>query len=282
MTKYENELKIVYVYNSKNEEETQQIEVFEKFINRATIEFLDCRHMDDNKRDFLHKYLIMETPIIAFLYDDKLLNKIDGMQSYKSIEFFFNRINIKYRLKKLGKDTIIYEYAKIARPEVVEIGDHCKIDDFTFIYGGEGVKIGSYTHIASFSSIFGGGSIEMGEYVGISQRVGLITGTNDYKLRMHMTAAAPPDEQGYYHSHIIIEDEVIIFNDCSILAPEGKPLIIGEGAVIGANSFVKEDVEPWSIVAGTPARKIGMRPKLLDWIQKNKEERRKNEFRTKF
>jgi len=196
-----------------------------------------------------------------------------------NLGMLLRRIKYKIKLKKLGKNTIFHKFAKIAKPKTVEIGSNCKIDDFTFIYGGEGVKIGSYTHIASFSSIFGGGSIEMGEYVGISQRVGLITGTNDYKLRMHMTAGAPPDEQGYYHSHIIIEDEVIIFNDCSILAPEGKPLIIGEGAVIGANSFVKEDVEPWSIVAGTPARKIGMRPKLLDWIEKNKQERRKNERR---
>jgi len=182
--------------------------------------------------------------------------------------------DLKRSLKKCGKETMIYDFCKIAKPEVVEVGDFCKLDDFVFINGGEGIKIGNYTHIASFSSIFGGGSFECGEYVGVSQRVGLITGTNDYKLGMHMTAAAPPDEQGYYHSHIKIEDDVIIFNDCSLLAPEGKPLIIGEGAVIGANSFINKDIEPWSIVAGTPAVKIGTRPPLLEWIQRNKEMRK--------
>lgn len=85
-----------------------------------------------------------------------------------------------------------------------------------------------------------------------------------------MTAAAPPDEQGYYHSKIIIEDDVIVFNDATLLAPPDKPLIIGEGAVIGANSFVKEDVEPWAIMAGSPARKIGERPRLLEWIEVKK------------
>jgi len=181
----------------------------------------------------------------------------------------------KRTLKRCGKETIIHEYCKIAHPEVVEVGHHCKLDDFVFLNGGEGIKIGNYTHIASFSSIFGGGSFECGEYVGVSQRVGMITGTNEYRMRMHMTAAAPPEEQGYYHSKLIIEDDVIIFNDVSLLAPKGKSLIIGEGAVIGANSFVNKDVEPWSIMAGTPAVKIGVRPPLLDWIQKNKQERKK-------
>ena len=36
-------------------------------------------------------------------------------------------------------------------------------------------------------------------------------------------------------------------------------ITIGDGAVIGANSFVNKDVEPFSIVAGSPARHIKYR-----------------------
>ena len=36
----------------------------------------------------------------------------------------------------------------------------------------------------------------------------------------------------------------------------------GEGAVIGAGSFVNKDCEPWGIYVGSPARKIGERPRL--------------------
>jgi len=36
-----------------------------------------------------------------------------------------------------------------------------------------------------------------------------------------------------------------------------KGVTVGEGAVVGANSVVREDVEPWSIVIGNPAIKIG-------------------------
>jgi maltose O-acetyltransferase len=38
---------------------------------------------------------------------------------------------------------------------------------------------------------------------------------------------------------------------------------IGEGAVIGAGSVVAHDIEPYTIVAGAPARKIGERPHEL-------------------
>ena len=40
---------------------------------------------------------------------------------------------------------------------------------------------------------------------------------------------------------------------------------IGEGAVVGAGSVVSRDVEPYSIVAGVPARKVGERNPELDY-----------------
>jgi acetyltransferase-like isoleucine patch superfamily enzyme len=42
-------------------------------------------------------------------------------------------------------------------------------------------------------------------------------------------------------------------------------LKIGEGAVVGAGAVVTKDVEPFAIVAGNPARKIGERNKDLNY-----------------
>lgn len=53
-------------------------------------------------------------------------------------------------------------------------------------------------------------------------------------------------------SPIVIEDKVWIGFGASIL----KGVKIGEGAVVGANSVVTKDVEPWTLVAGNPARPI--------------------------
>ena len=51
---------------------------------------------------------------------------------------------------------------------------------------------------------------------------------------------------------ILIESKVWIGFDVTIL----KGVTIGEGAVIGAKSVVTKDVEPWTVVAGNPAKII--------------------------
>ena len=38
-----------------------------------------------------------------------------------------------------------------------------------------------------------------------------------------------------------------------------KGVRVGRGAIVAANSVVKDDVLPLSIVAGSPARKVGQR-----------------------
>jgi galactoside O-acetyltransferase len=63
---------------------------------------------------------------------------------------------VKRKFKSCGENVLIRPLAKIVMPEVIEIGDYSRIDDFTFVYGGKGIKIGRYDHIASFVSMIGG------------------------------------------------------------------------------------------------------------------------------
>jgi acetyltransferase-like isoleucine patch superfamily enzyme len=60
---------------------------------------------------------------------------------------------------------------------------------------------------------------------------------------------------------VIIENRVWIGYRALILAG----VRIGEGAVVGAAAVVTKDVEPFSIVAGNPARKIGERMQALTY-----------------
>jgi virginiamycin A acetyltransferase len=69
------------------------------------------------------------------------------------------------------------------------------------------------------------------------------------------SAFAPKFSDLPYKGDTIIGDDVWIgFN--SIIMPGVK---IGNGSIIGANSTVSKDVEPYSIVAGNPARLIRKR-----------------------
>jgi putative colanic acid biosynthesis acetyltransferase WcaF len=54
---------------------------------------------------------------------------------------------------------------------------------------------------------------------------------------------------------IVIADQVWIAADAFI----GPGVQVGEGAVIGARSSVFEDVEPWTVVGGNPAKFIKKR-----------------------
>lgn len=57
-------------------------------------------------------------------------------------------------------------------------------------------------------------------------------------------------------SQVVIEDDVWI-GARSIILPSAK--IIGKGAIVGAGSIVTKQVDPFSIVAGNPAKVIGDR-----------------------
>lgn len=58
------------------------------------------------------------------------------------------------------------------------------------------------------------------------------------------------------------------------------PVTISEGCVIGAGSFVNKDCEPWGICVGSPARRIGERPRLLFFYELLKQRKHKISHKT--
>jgi galactoside O-acetyltransferase len=64
---------------------------------------------------------------------------------------------------------------------------------------------------------------------------------------------------------IVMGGRLVVGNDVYIGARSViMPVTIGDGCVIGAGSFVNKDCEPWGIYVGSPAKKIGTRPQLVD------------------
>lgn len=160
--------------------------------------------------------------------------------------------------KKYGKNVQIYPLAKICKPEVIEIGDHTQIDDFTFINGGDGIKIGRYVHIASFVSIIGGGEVEIGDYAAVTAGCRIISGGSLYHEGKRMSSALPESQRTLQKSKVIIGKDAFIGTN-TVIHPG---VTIGEGAIIGTQSMVNKDIEPWTVNVGIPCKKIGERPKV--------------------
>lgn len=97
----------------------------------------------------------------------------------------------------------------------------------------------------------GRGIVKIGNSVSISHRVAIVSAGHDPQSPTF----------GYRSAPITIGDYVWIGVNATIL----KGVTIGEGAVVAAGAVVTKDVEPYAIVAGVPARKIGERPKGLDY-----------------
>jgi len=162
------------------------------------------------------------------------------------------------QFKKAGKNLKIFDGAKIIKPEVIEIGDNSEIDDFAFIYGGKGIIIGRYVHISRFVSIIGGGELFLGDYSVLADGVRILTGTDSYHGGARMSTCLPLEQRNLKVSFVRIEKDAFVGTN-SVVHPG---VVIGEGAIIGSNSLVLKNVEPWTINAGSPSRVIGKRPKI--------------------
>jgi galactoside O-acetyltransferase len=73
-----------------------------------------------------------------------------------------------------------------------------------------------------------------------------------------MSTVLPDEQRNPKISFVRIEKDAFVGTN-SIVHPG---VIINEGALIGSNSLVLKDVEPWTINVGSPCKVIGKRPKV--------------------
>ena len=121
-------------------------------------------------------------------------------------------------------------------------------------------KIGRYSYCKPSTFLY---NVEIGNYchIGADCRLGLIghdpNNLTTYPLRLKSLnhkfgwEGATPKRV----SPLIIEDDVYIGEGVSILSG----ITIGRGAIIGSKSLVTSSVEPYTVVGGAPAKKLGSR-----------------------
>lgn len=90
------------------------------------------------------------------------------------------------------------------------------------------------------------GEITVGEYAFFGHNVSVLTGTHDWtRFGAERQVAVPASGRD-----VVIEEGVWVSSSAIVVAP----CRIGAHAVVGVGSLVLGDVEPYTVVAGNPAR----------------------------
>lgn len=105
-------------------------------------------------------------------------------------------------------------------------------------------KIGTYTHVGPYCSF---NCVNIGNYCSIATSVHI--GGEEHAFSDFSTSDFLSN-QNDAETMTYIGNDVWIGAQCYIR----MGITIGDGAVVGANSFVNKDVPPYAIVAGSPAK----------------------------
>ncbi len=159
----------------------------------------------------------------------------------------------KRKLGYLGKKTFLESNVKFLRyPQNIEIYNNVVVKEGTRICAcnkNARIQIGDNTTIGYHNFIFASDQIVIGSNCLVAPFVYFVD--SNHQIRKDLLINEQPNES----EPIEVSDDVWIASNTTVL----KGVKIGKGAVIGAHSLVNKDVEPYSIVAGSPIKKIGMR-----------------------
>lgn len=161
------------------------------------------------------------------------------------------------QLKKCGKNVIIGKTVRIRYPELVEIGDNVIIDDFTYI--STGLILGDNVHISSGCKIIGGShaKVTFDSFSTLAPNVVVAAGSDDYIAGI-ATPMVPIEFKGN------VEITEINFGKHCIVGANSTVLpgsCFKDGSSLGAQSLVKNELTPWVLYAGVPAKAIKKRNK---------------------
>jgi acetyltransferase-like isoleucine patch superfamily enzyme len=130
-----------------------------------------------------------------------------------------------------------------------ELGEGVTIATGTWLQGR--VSIGRGTHLAHYCVLSGGQmGITIGERVMLGPHVVVVAFDHG-----HADLTRPMIEQDNIERRVVIEDDCWIGANTTVTSG----VTVGRGSIVGANSVVTRDVEPYSVVAGVPARLLRSR-----------------------
>ncbi|MBK9212404.1 MAG: hypothetical protein IPO14_05445 [Saprospiraceae bacterium] len=167
---------------------------------------------------------------------------------------FFDRKELKY----CGKNVIIGKTVRIRYPELVEIGDNCIIDDFTYI--STALKLNGYNHISSGCKLIGGKNclIEFNSFSTLAPNVVLSAGSDDYLSGIATPLVDIRFKGKVQYGNLKIGKHCIVGSG-SVILPNCD---LEDGASVGALSLVNRKLPAWGLYAGIPVKFLKERDRM--------------------
>lgn len=167
----------------------------------------------------------------------------------------------------LAEGATIGDYSRLSG---CKLGERAAVQRYAQMFG---VDMGRYSYTGrNFNAWY----CKIGAFCSISWNVSIGGANHDFsRVTTHAFLYSPSfglmgEEQGYNR----FTDKCIIGNDVWIAADACicRGVKVGDGAVIAAGAVVTKDVEPYTVVAGVPAKPLKKRfdKKVIDLLQKSR------------
>lgn len=171
----------------------------------------------------------------------------------RTLSVRFRVLRARLRLGSVGEDLYLDSGVQLLRyPKNIFLADHVVIKrnaELCACNSSANIRIGPRTTVGHYTFIYASEEIVIGADCLIAPFVYLVD--SDHGTRRDL----PINRQGNQTAPIRVGNDVWLGTGARIL----KGVTIGDGAVVAAGALVKEDVPPYTIVGGIPARSLGER-----------------------
>jgi acetyltransferase-like isoleucine patch superfamily enzyme len=136
----------------------------------------------------------------------------------------------------------------VAEQDPRQASPQAHVDMYKYLVHGNPARLHVHPTAVVNNALFnvGSGDITVGEYAFFGHNVSVLTGTHDInKFGRERQLAIPRSGRD-----VVIEEGAWLASNVMVLGP----CRIGAHAVVGGGSLVLGDVEPYTIVAGSPAK----------------------------
>lgn len=165
--------------------------------------------------------------------------------------------------KYIGKDVKLSRKAVVYNADKIEIGDYCRIDDFCILSGI--ITMGSFIHIGVCTRLSGSAAgLTIKDFAGVSYNSTIIASSDDYSGEFMTNPCIPLKYKKLLPNPVVLERHSLVASHCMIV----PGVTVGEGTAIGAMSLVLKSVEPWSIYAGIPVKRLKDRKRNILELEK--------------